>query len=120
MNIDRLRTYLDEIQQVARETVDFVKDVNKDEFLKDVIRQRAVGMNLLMIGEATSRIMDEYPEFAAEFSSVPWQKMRGMRNRIAQGYMSMNLDTVWDTVQTAIPDLVDALYGLRHWRAEGE
>jgi uncharacterized protein with HEPN domain len=34
--------------------------------------------------------------------------------------MSMNLDTVWDTVQTAIPDLVDALYGLRHWRAEGE
>lgn len=120
MSIDRLRTYLDEMQQLACETIAFVKGMSKDEFLKDLIRQRAIGMNLLMIGETTSRIMEEYPEFAAEFSNVPWQKMRGMRNRIAHGYMSMNLDTVWDTAQTAIPDLLDQLHGLRHWRAQGE
>ncbi|APO75639.1 hypothetical protein AM571_CH02835 [Rhizobium etli 8C-3] len=120
MSIDRLRTYLDEMQQVALETVDFVKDMSKDEFLKDLVRQRAVGMNLLMIAAATSRIMEEYPEFAAEFSNVPWQKMHGLRNRIAHGYMSMNLDTVWDTAQTDIPDLLDQLHGLRHWHAQGE
>jgi uncharacterized protein with HEPN domain len=120
MSIDRLRTYLDEMQQVAFETVDFVKDMSKDDFLKDLVRQRAVEMNLLMIGAATSRIMEEYPEFAAEFSNVPWQKMRGMRNRIAHGYMSMNLDAVWDSAQTAIPDLLDQLHGLRHWHAQGE
>jgi uncharacterized protein with HEPN domain len=43
-----------------------------------------------------------------------------MRSRIAHGYMSMNLDTVWDTAQTAIPDLLDQLHGLRHWHAQGE
>lgn len=120
MSADRLQTYIEEMQRVAAETVGFVKGRSKEEFLKDLILQRAVGMNLLMIGEATIRIMEEYPEFAAEFASVPWVKMRGMRNRIAHGYMNINLDTVWDTAQSAIPNLLDELYALRHWRAQGE
>jgi hypothetical protein len=28
--------------------------------------------------------------------------MRGMRNRIAHGYFDINLDVVWQTVQTAL------------------
>ena len=28
-----------------------------------------------------------------------------MRNRIAHGYFDINLDVVWDTVQTALPTL---------------
>lgn len=32
--------------------------------------------------------------------------MRGMRNRIAHGYFDINLDIVWDTVQTALPELL--------------
>jgi len=32
--------------------------------------------------------------------------MRGMRNRIAHGYFDINLDVVWDTVQTALPALL--------------
>lgn len=29
-----------------------------------------------------------------------------MRNRIAHGYFDINLDVVWDTVQTALPELL--------------
>ena len=32
--------------------------------------------------------------------------MRGMRNRVAHGYFDVNLDVVWDTAQTALPDLL--------------
>jgi uncharacterized protein with HEPN domain len=35
--------------------------------------------------------------------------MRGMRNRIAHGYFDINLDVVWDTVQTALPSLLTQL-----------
>ena len=35
--------------------------------------------------------------------------MRGMRNRIAHGYFDINLDLVWDTVQTSLPDLLQHL-----------
>ena len=35
--------------------------------------------------------------------------MRGMRNRIAHGYFDTNLDVVWETVQTALPELLRQL-----------
>ena len=35
--------------------------------------------------------------------------MRGMRNRIAHGYFEINLEIVWDTVQTALPALLLSL-----------
>jgi uncharacterized protein with HEPN domain len=31
--------------------------------------------------------------------------MKGMRNRIGHGYYDINLDTVWEAVQTALPEL---------------
>jgi uncharacterized protein with HEPN domain len=31
--------------------------------------------------------------------------MKGMRNRMAHGYFELDLDMVWETVQTAIPEL---------------
>ncbi len=120
MSVERLRVYLQDIRQVALETIDFVRSNTKEEFLADLVRQRAVAMNLLIIGETTGRIMEEFPAFVADFPDIPWVKMRGMRNRIAHGYMSINLETVWDTTQTAIPDLLDKLSLLRNWHAQGE
>lgn len=32
-----------------------------------------------------------------------------MRNRIAHGYFDINLDIVWETVQTALPELLNRL-----------
>jgi len=120
MNLERLRTYLAEMEQAGREIGEFLGVMTREEFFRDVVRQRAVGMNLLIIGEASARLSEEFPEFAADHSDVPWTKIRGMRNRIAHGYLSINLDTVWDTSKTAIPDLLDKLQYLRNWRAQGE
>jgi uncharacterized protein with HEPN domain len=36
-----------------------------------------------------------------------------MRNRIAHGYFDINLDVVWDTVQTALPELLKRLPAVR-------
>ena len=35
--------------------------------------------------------------------------MRGMRDRIAHGYFDINLDVVWDTAQSALPNLLNRL-----------
>jgi len=34
------------------------------------------------------------------------RSMKGMRNRIAHGDVESNLDTVWNTIQNALPDLI--------------
>jgi hypothetical protein len=49
-------------------------------------------MSLIIIGEAVTKVMDRYAEFAQAHGQVPWRNMRGMRNRIAHGYFDINLD----------------------------
>ena len=66
-------------------------------------------MSLVIVGEAASKLMDQYPDFTTARPQVPWRSMRGMRNRIAHGYFDINLEVVWDTVQTALPELLQQL-----------
>ncbi|MDF3055741.1 MAG: hypothetical protein K0Q74_1648 [Gammaproteobacteria bacterium] len=40
--------------------------------------------------------------------------MGGMRNRIAHGYFDINLDVVWETVQTALPELLMQMPAVRY------
>ncbi len=70
-------------------------------------------MSLIIIGEAATKVMDGYAEYARAHADVPWRGMRGMRNRIAHGYFDINLDVVWDTVNTALPTLLRQLADMR-------
>ena len=66
-------------------------------------------MSLISLGEAATKVMDGYPDFAVSRAEVPWRSMRGMRNRIAHGHFEINLELVWDTVQQALPELLTRL-----------
>jgi uncharacterized protein with HEPN domain len=57
--------------------------------------------------------MDNYIVFTQAHPEVPWRRMRGMRNRIAHGYFDINLEVVWETVQTALPELLIQLPAVR-------
>jgi uncharacterized protein with HEPN domain len=85
----------------------------KVDFLEDKRTQQAVIMSLIILGEAATKVMDGYAEFTLTHPEIPWRSMRGMRNRIAHGYFDINLDVVWDTVQTALPDLLSKLTSVR-------
>ncbi len=113
MNENRLPDYLDHIQQAATEACSFIDGLSKGDFLKDKRTQNAVIMSLIVVGEAATKIMDRYNNFAQAHPEVPWPSMRGMRNRIAHGYFEINLDVVWDTVQTALPELLKQLSTVR-------
>jgi uncharacterized protein with HEPN domain len=71
--------------------------------------QQATILNILVIGEAATKLLKDYPEFLERYPEVPWRNMKGMRNRIAHGYFDINLDVVWETIQTALPALLDRL-----------
>ena len=106
---NRLPDYLDHIRQAAPDACGFVEGLAKEEFLADKRTQQAAIMSLIIIGEAATKVMDGYAEFTGAHPDVPWRNMRGMRNRIAHGYFDINLDIVWDTVQTALPALLKQL-----------
>jgi len=108
MSESRLPDYLDHMQQAATDACAFVEGLGKTDFLEDKRTQQAVIMSLIIIGEAATKVMD-YADFTQAHAQVPWRSMRGMRNRIAHGYFDINLDVVWDTVQTALPELLKQL-----------
>ncbi|MGG5142013.1 HepT-like ribonuclease domain-containing protein [Alcaligenes ammonioxydans] len=109
----RLPDYLDHMQQAAADACGFIEGLTREDFLEDKRTQQAVIMSLIIIGEAATKVIDGYIEFTQTHEQVPWRNMRGMRNRIAHGYFDVNLDVVWDTVQTALPELLQQLLAVR-------
>ena len=112
MTDNRLADYLAHMRRAALQACDYVRGMDKRTFLADMRTQQAAIMNLIVIGEAATQIMERDPEFVRANAGVPWRNMRGMRNRIAHGYFDINMDVVWDTVQTALPALLRQLDAL--------
>jgi len=114
MRENRLADYLDHMQQAAENACVFTEGFQKNDFLSDKRTQQAIVMNLIIIGEAATKIMDHYDSFTQKHTEIAWRSMRGMRNRIAHGYFDINLDVVWETVQTALPELLNQLSAIRN------
>lgn len=113
MSQGRLADYLDHLQLAATHACGFVEGLSKSEFLQDKRTQQAVILNLIIIGEAATKAMDFYSEFTLSHPEMPWRQMRGMRNRMAHGYFDVDLEVVWETVQTALPELLKQLPAVR-------
>src|SRR5215475_773058 len=105
----RLANYLSHMLEAAQLARQYVQGVSKDEFLKDRRTQQAVVLNLMTIGEAAARIVNECKEFAVAHPEIPWVQMRGMRNRMVHGYFDIDLNIVWATVQSSLPELESQL-----------
>lgn len=113
MSASRLTDYLDHMLEAARLACSYTEGIGKDEFLADKRTQQAVIMNLVIIGEAATNLLKYHTDFLDAHPDVPWKNMKGMRNRIAHGYFEINLAVVWETVQSALPELVARLPAVR-------
>jgi uncharacterized protein with HEPN domain len=100
----RLADYLEHMLEAERLARSYVHGMNQKAFVENRLVQQAVILNLIVIGEAAVQIETEYPDFAAANQAVPWKKLRGMRNRMTHGYFDMNMEIIWDTVQTYLPE----------------
>ncbi len=113
MSDKRLLDYIDYMRQAAHDACVFVEGLGKADFLEDKRTQQPVIMSLIILGEAATKVMENAAEFTQTHPQVPWRSMRGMRNRIAHGYFDINLDIVWETVRTALPELLKQLPAVR-------
>ena len=113
MNASRIPDYLDHMLEAAVQACSYVEGLSKDGFLSDKRTQQAVVFNLILIGEEAAKLLKDHETFANQHPQLPLRNMKGMRNRIAQGYFEINLDTVWETVQTALPQLILQLPPIR-------
>lgn len=118
MNSIRLIDYLDHMLDASKLAFGYLEYMNKDEFLADRRTQQAVILNLIVIEEAASKILQSHEDFLDLHPDIPWRSMKGMRNRMTHGYFDINLDVVWDTVKNALPVLIERLPQVRDMAAD--
>ena len=106
------RDYLEHIAEAAELILEYTRGLSRDRFLNDRKTQQAVLMNFMTMGEAAVLLKNEHAAFIAEHADIPWDKMRGMRNILTHEYWNINLEVVWETVVTNVPDLRSKVGGL--------
>ena len=92
--------YLTDMVEAADAIARFLAEIEKSTFLDDELRRSAVLQKLIVIGEAASRLSDE---FRAQHPEIKWKGAMGLRNIGVHEYFGVNWEIVWDTVNQDIP-----------------
>ena len=80
-----------------------------EEFEENNLITDAVVRNIEIIGEASKNIP---VEIQTQFSEIPWQKLRGIRNRIVHDYFDVDRTIIWHIVSEELSLLKKSL--LKH------
>ena len=71
--------------------------------------QDAIMYNVIILGEATNRIGQEFQEKHPE---IPWSSIIGTRNVIVHGYDQVKLQIIWDILTKDLPSLKNKLQSI--------
>ena len=102
---ERPDNYLSHILEAVERIHRYTDNMDEEGFLDNEMVQDAVIRNIEIIGEAARNIERHCPKFASEHAEIPWEDIYLMRNRVAHGYFSVDLEIVWKAVQRDIPEL---------------
>lgn len=101
-DLDRLR----HIKVYCEDIADAVKFLENsyDAFLTNIHYANSISMSILQIGELSVGLTEDFKDSTRE--QMPWGLIRGMRNRFAHIYSSMNRNEIWETATKDIPVLL--------------
>ncbi|MFH1087534.1 MAG: DUF86 domain-containing protein [Chloroflexota bacterium] len=98
-DVIRLRHMLD----YARKAVQYTRGRRRADLDTDEVLAMATVHLVETIGEASRTISEELRE---RYPEVPWESIIGTRNRLAHGYIDVDLDIIWTIVTKDLPPLI--------------
>ena len=101
--MSRDETILLDIAHAAHLVLELKGSMDQATFLQDLKTQSAVLHQLMVMGEAVKRLS---LDFRAKHPKIPWPLIAGMRDNLIHGYDIVDLDEVWRTAQTDVPELL--------------
>jgi uncharacterized protein with HEPN domain len=99
MNVED-KASLHDALAAARRIGRFVENVDWTGFQANEEKASAVYGQLVILGEACTRLS---PEVRARYADIPWRQIVGMRNRIIHGYDEVNWEIVWQVATVDAP-----------------
>ena len=96
------KLYLMDIIESIERIENSLKDFTKQHFIKNIDIQDAVLRRLEIISEASCNIPYET---RSKYPEVEWKKIIGFRVVVAHTYFKVDLDIVWDIIESELPKL---------------
>jgi uncharacterized protein with HEPN domain len=81
---------------------DKIKGMPFEKFMSDEDVKEIISFNVLQIGELAKNLS---PEFLKQYPNMPWKEIKGMRDWVANGYGTIDLEEVWKTATNDIKSL---------------
>ena len=78
----------------------YTADLSFDGFTKNFMAVEACLYNIQVIGEAVVHLPNE---IKGQEKQIPWQLIKGMRNRLIHEYFGTDLALIWDTIKNGLP-----------------
>ena len=107
----RDRLYLEHILDSIRRIEEYTRH-GRETFFAETLIQDAVVRNLQLIGESAKRLS---PTLKASATGVPWKSIAGLRNVLVHDYLGVDLERVWNIVDSdlrAVRDAVETVLSL--------
>ncbi|MEJ5172226.1 MAG: DUF86 domain-containing protein [Hydrogenothermaceae bacterium] len=97
--------YIEDIIEAMEKAMEFVENMEYEDFIKDDKTVYAVIRALEVIGEAVKNIPYEVRSL---YPDIPWKEMAGIRDKLIHDYFGVDLLIIWRTVKFSIPNLTSA------------
>lgn len=96
---------LGKIVEHCQSILDVTQDItDADQFKENNMESKAALFDLMQIGELVQNGLSR--DAIGQLTSIPWEQIYAMRNRIVHGYASVDYVIIWDTIQIDIPELL--------------
>ncbi|MDP2366027.1 MAG: DUF86 domain-containing protein [Ignavibacteria bacterium] len=104
---------IEDIIESIKKIEEYTTDLSYDDFESNNLITDAVVRNIEIIGEASKNIPGEIQSL---FNDIPWQKLRGIRNRIVHDYFDVDRKIIWFIVTNELAAIKKALQSHLHER----
>ena len=105
--IDLTAQVVDDLREL-NDDARLIVDRGRDHFLGDsgrLVRHAADGI-IVKVHELCDRLPQEFKDARPD---VPWDEIRGTRNRIGHNYRTTDYQIIWNTLAEDVPALIAAL-----------
>ena len=106
--------YLEDILLSMERVQEYIAGLDFQRFKRDFKTVDAVIRNFEIIGEATKNLPKDIKD---TYTSLPWEEMYRLRNRISHEYFGIDYEIIWDIATRHLPENYrDVQFVLEHER----
>lgn len=103
--------FIEDIINSIKNIEEFSKNLDKEKFSKDNLRQSAIIRQLEIIGEAVKNIPNSFRE---THPRIAWKDIAGFRDILSHAYFGVNLDRVWKIIETDLPKFKEEISKIKN------